>query len=101
MNKYSIVNLKCTCFLFRYPKLDILSQALFNLHRASALPLGCGSEADQNFQSPPGHSRRHVRRRRYCMVSVWRCDVLKLWGLCIAPGNFVQSHITQLNASLG
>ena len=39
MNKHSIVNLKCPCFLFRYPKLDIPSQALFNLHRASALPL--------------------------------------------------------------
>ena len=41
MNKHSIVNQKCPCFLFRYPKLDIPSQALFNLHRTSALPLGC------------------------------------------------------------
>ena len=71
MNKHSIVNLKCPCFLFRYPNLDIPSQALFNLHRASALPLRCGSEDDQHFQSPPGHSRRPVRRRRYCMVLVW------------------------------
>ena len=70
MNKHSIVNLKCPCFLFRYPNFDIPSQALFNLHRASALPLGCGIEDDQNFQSPPGHSRRPVRRRRYCMVLV-------------------------------
>ena len=44
MNKHSIINLKCPCFLFRYPNLDIPSQALFNLHRASALPLRCGSE---------------------------------------------------------
>ena len=39
MNKHIIVNLKCPCFLFRYPNLDIPSQALFNLHRASAFPL--------------------------------------------------------------
>jgi hypothetical protein len=70
MNSHSIVNLKCPCFLFRYPKLDIPSQALFNLHRASALPLGCGSEDDQNFQNPTGHSRLPVTRRRYTMVSV-------------------------------
>ena len=75
LNKHSILNLKCPCFLFRYPKLDIPSQALFNLHRARALPLGCCSEDDQNFQSPPGHSRRPVRRRRYCMVSVCQSDI--------------------------
>ena len=74
MNKLSIVNLKCPCFLFRYPNLDIASQVLFNLHRASALPLWCGSEDDQNFQSPPGHSRRPVRWRRYCMVLVCHSD---------------------------
>ena len=39
MTKHSIVNFKWPCFLFRYPNLDIPSQALFNLHRASALPL--------------------------------------------------------------
>ena len=71
MNKHIIINLKCPCFLFRYPNLDIPSQALFNLHMASALPLRCGSEDNQNFQSPPGHSRQPVRRRRYCMVPVW------------------------------
>ena len=78
MNKHSIVNLKCPCFLFRYTNLDIPSQALFNLHRASALPLRCGSEDGQNFQSPPGHSRQPVRRRRYCKVSVWHgvCTIL-------------------------
>ena len=74
MNKHSIVNLKCPCFLFRYPNLDKPSQALFNLHRASALPLWCGSEDDQNFQSPPGHSRQPVRRRRYCIIPVWHSD---------------------------
>ena len=58
MNKHSIVNLKCPCFLFRYPNLDIPSQTLINVHRASALPLRCGSEDDQSLQSPPGHSRR-------------------------------------------
>ena len=46
------------------------SQALFYLHRASALPLRCGIEDDPNFQSPPGHSRRPVRRRQYTMVLV-------------------------------
>ena len=51
---HSIVNLKCPCFLFRYPNFDIPSQALFNLHRASALPLGCGIADDQKFQK---HSR--------------------------------------------
>ena len=75
MNKHSIVNLKCPCFLFRYPKLDIQSQALFNLHRENALPLRCGSEDDQNIQSPPGHLRRPVRRRRYCMVLVWHSEM--------------------------
>ena len=74
MNKHSIVNLKCPSFLFRYPKLDLPSKALFNLHRASALPLGCGSEYDQNFQSPPGHSRLSVTRRWYTMVLVWQGD---------------------------
>ena len=76
MNKSSIVNLKCLCFLFRYPNLDKPSQALFNLHMGSALPLRCGSEDDQNFQSPPGHSRRPVRRHRYCMVIVWHSVAL-------------------------
>ena len=42
MNKHSIVNLKFPGFLFRYPNFDIPSQAQFNLHRASALPLGAG-----------------------------------------------------------
>ena len=76
MNKHSIVNLNCPCFLFRYPNLDIPSQALFNLHRPSALPLWCGSEDDQNFQSPPGHSRPPGRRRWYCMVPGWN----SAWG---------------------
>ena len=71
MNRHNIVNLKCPCFLFRYPNLDMPSQALFNHHRASALPLRCGSEDDKNFQNPTGHSRQPVKRRRYCMVSVW------------------------------
>ena len=53
MNKHSIVNLKCPCFLFRSPNLDIPRQALFNLHKASALPLRCGSEDNQDFQNPP------------------------------------------------
>ena len=79
MNKHSIVNHKCPCFLFRYPNLDIPSQALFNLHRASALPLWCGIEDDQHFQSPPGHSRRPVRRRRYTMVLVCQ-GVRWLWS---------------------
>ena len=70
MNRHSIVNLKCPCFLFGYENFDIPSQALFNLRRARALPLGCGIEDDQNFQSTPGRSSRPVRRRRYCMVSV-------------------------------
>ena len=90
MNKHSIVNLKCPCFLFRYPKLDIPSQALFNLHRASSLPLGCGSEDDQNVQNPTGHSRRPVTRRRYHMVSVCQGEGLIFitlnsshWTLCI------------------
>ena len=39
MKKPNIVNLKCPYFLFRYPNLDIPSQALFNHHRASALLL--------------------------------------------------------------
>ena len=39
MKKHSIVNLKYPCFLFRYPNLDIPSQALSNLHIASAFPL--------------------------------------------------------------
>ena len=56
--------------------LYIPSQALFNLHRASALLLKCGSEDDQNFQSHPGHSRQPVRWRRYCMVSVWHSVLL-------------------------
>ena len=64
MNKHSIVNLKCPCFLFRYPNLDIPSQALFNL------PIWCVGEEYQNFQSPPGHSRRPVRRCWYCKVLV-------------------------------
>jgi hypothetical protein len=94
MNKHSIVNLKCPCFLFRYPKVDIPSQALFNLHRASALPLRCGREDNQNFQSTSRHSRRSVRQRRYCMVLVchnvvalccngtvlyWYCAVMVLY----------------------
>ena len=58
MNKHNIVNLKCPCFLFRYPNLDIPSQALFNHHRASALPLRCGSEDDKNFQNPTDHLRQ-------------------------------------------
>ena len=83
MNKHSIVNLKCPCFIFRYSILDIASQALFNLQRARALPLWCGSEDYQNFQSPPGHSRRPVRRRRYCMVLVCQCErLLKLGKNC-------------------
>ena len=53
-----------------YPNLDTPSQALFNLHSSSAFPIDYGSEDDQNFQSPPGHSRRPVRRRWYCMVLV-------------------------------
>ena len=88
MKKHSIVNLKCPCFLFRHPNLDIPSQALFHLHRASALPLKCNSEDDQNFQSLPGHSRRRIRRRRYCMVPVWHsamCEKpLKKWNLELA-----------------
>ena len=86
MNKHSIVNLKCPCFLFRYPNFDIPRQALFNLHRASALPLGCCSEDNQNLRSPPGHSRRPIRRRRYCMVLVWHsarhvrpCGEVQIW----------------------
>ena len=70
MNKHSIVNLKCPFFLFRYPNLDIPSQALFNLYRASDLPLKCGSEDDQNFQIPPGHSRRPITLRRYDVLPV-------------------------------
>ena len=70
MNQHSIAKLKCPCFLFRYPNLDIPSQALFNLHRASALPLKCRSEDNQNFQSPPGHSKRPVTLRRYDMLPV-------------------------------
>ena len=72
MNMHNIVNLKCPWFLFRYPNLDIPSQALFNLHRASVLPLRCGGEDDQNCQSPAGHSRWPVRQRRYCIVPVWQ-----------------------------
>ena len=70
MKKHSIVNLKCPCFLFRYPNLYIPSQALFNLQRASALPLKCGSEDDQNFQSSSGHSRRPVTWCRYLVIPV-------------------------------
>ena len=51
MKKHSIFNLKCPCSLFRYPNLDIPSNALFILHRASALSLKFGSEDDQYFQS--------------------------------------------------
>ena len=29
------------------------------------------SEDNQNFQSAPSHSRRPVKRRRYCLVLVW------------------------------
>ena len=68
--KHSIVNLKFPCFLFRYPNLDIPSQALFNLHKASALPLKCGSEDNQNFQSPTGHSRQLVTWCRYLIIPV-------------------------------
>ena len=76
MNKHNIVNLKCPCFLVRYPNLDIPSQALFNHHRASALPLRCGSEDDKNFQNPTGHSRRPFRRRRYCIIfGLTQCDI--------------------------
>ena len=66
----------------RYPHLDIPSKTLFNIHRASALPLRCGGEDDQNFQSPSGHLRRPVRRRRYCMIPVWhsdeQCDIVTM-----------------------
>ena len=82
MNKHKIVNLKCPCFLFTYSNLDIPSQALFNLHRACALPLRCGSEDDQNFQSPPSHSRRPVRRRRYCMVLDCQCEQISTEYVC-------------------
>ena len=76
MKKHSIVNLKYPCFLFRYPNLDVISQALFNLHRASALPLQCGSEDDQNSKSPPGHLRRPVTWCRYFIVPVQHSDML-------------------------
>ena len=68
MKKHRIVYLKCPCFLFRHPYLDIQSQAMFNLHRATVLPLKCGSEDDQHFQSPPGHSRRPVKWCRYLNI---------------------------------
>ena len=88
MKKHSIVNLKCPCFLFRYPNLDIPSQALFNLHRASALPLRYGSKDDQTFQSPPGQSRRPVIRRRYCMVPVWHSDMYYIIMIQLIQLNF-------------
>ena len=40
--------------MFRYPNFDIPSQALFNHHRARALPLRCGGEDDKKFQNPIG-----------------------------------------------
>ena len=94
MNKHSIVNLKCPCFLFRYPNLDIPSQALFNLYRASALPLWCCREDDQNFQSPPGHSRRPVGRRRFCMVLV--CNQLGHWIRALNYGTQLRHSVTSL-----
>ena len=99
MNNHSIVNLKCPCFLFRYSNLDIPSQALFNLHRTSALPLWCGSEEDQNFQSPLGHSRRPVRWRRYCIVLVchsedWYCILTYSSGLWWYGFPCHMSHVT-------
>ena len=80
MKKHSIVNLRCPGFLFRYPNLDIPSQALFNLHRASALPLKCGSEDDQNFQSPPGQTRRPVTWCCYLIISVQHSALV--WSIC-------------------
>ena len=56
-----MVNLKCPCFLFRYPNLDIPSQALFTLHRESALHLNAvvkttkTSKALQATQDDPSH----------------------------------------------
>ena len=91
MNKHSIVKLKCPCLLFRYPNLDIPNQALFNLHRASTLPLRCDSEDDKNFQSPPGHSMRPVTRRRYCLVPVWHSATLTdfWWDSCAFPQDWI------------
>ena len=93
MNKHSIVNLKCPCFLFRYPKLDIPSQALFNLHRASALPLRCSSEDDQNFQSPPGHLRLPVRRRQYFFLLLKFCHSLYYIKIIIFKIGCVQEKL--------
>ena len=39
MNKNIVLNFKYPRFLFRYQKLDMPNEAMFNLHRASALPL--------------------------------------------------------------
>ena len=88
MNKHNIVNLKCPFFLFGYSNLDIPNQALFNLYRGSALPLWCDTEDDQNFQSPPGHSRRPVWWRRYCMVLVCQGEVTsEMWHLTCDTGH--------------
>ena len=88
MKKPSLINLKCPCFLLGYPNLDISSQALFNLHRASALRPKCGSEDDQHFLSPPGHSRRPITWCRYLIIPVkhsapWyeMLDLFKIWHL--------------------
>ena len=51
MKKHSIVNLKCPCFLFRYPNLDMPSQALFNLHRASGLHLNVVVKTNKIFKA--------------------------------------------------
>ena len=100
MNNHSIVNLKCPCFLFRYPNLDIPSQALFSFYRARALPLRCGSEDDQNFQSPLGHSRQPVRRRQYCMVPV--CHSKLQMSECLEPPLSVySSHLVIYSSPLG
>ena len=100
MNNHRIVNLKCPCFLFRYPNLDIPSKALFRLYRASALPLRCGSEDDQNFQSPLGHSRQPIRGRGYCMVPV--CHSELQMSECLGPPLSVySSHLLIYSSPLG
>ena len=89
---HSHKTLNIGCFLFRYPNLDIPSQALFNRHRECALPLRCGSEDKQTFQSPPGHSRQTIRQRRNCMVPVWH-SVMTKQNMCTGLSLFFSRNV--------
>ena len=81
MNRHNIVNLKCPCSLFRYPNLNIQSQALFNHHRASAFPLRCGSEDNKKFQNPTYRPLEAARQAAPVLYGlVWHSDwLLTCW----------------------